>query len=64
MSESLILSDQEYYKPNDRVPLDSPLEETLANVFLWYHKKIWRQNCPSEFKPVISRREGTLMIHS
>ena len=28
----------------------------MANVFLCYHKKIWIQNCPSEFKPVIYRR--------
>ena len=33
-----------------------PLGPTLANVFLCYHEKIWLQNCPSEFKPVIYRR--------
>ena len=33
-----------------------PLGPTFANVFLCYHEKIWIQNCPSEFKPVIYRR--------
>ena len=36
--------------------MGSPLGPTLANVFLYYHEKIWLQNCPSEFKPVIYRR--------
>ena len=33
-----------------------PLGPALANAFLCYHEKIWLQNCPSEFKPVIYRR--------
>ena len=36
--------------------MGSPLGPTLVNVFLCYHEKIWLQNCPSEFKPVIYRR--------
>ena len=56
MSESLVLFDQEFYKQHDGVAMDSPLGSTLANVFLCYHEKIWLQNCPSEFKPVIYRK--------
>ena len=56
MSESLILFDQEFYKQHDGVAMSSPLGPTLANVFLCYHEKIWLQNCPSEFKPVVCRR--------
>ena len=56
MSESLILLDQQFYKQQDGVAMGSPLGPTLANVFLCYHEKIWLQNCPSEFKPVIYRR--------
>ena len=56
MSESLTLFDQEFYKQHDGVAMGSPLGPTLANVFLCYHEKIWLQNCPSEFKPVIYRR--------
>ena len=55
-SESLILFDQEFYKQHDGVAMGSPLAPTLANVFICYHEKIWLQNCPSEFKPVIYRR--------
>ena len=64
MSESLILFDQEFYKQHDGVAMGSPLEPTLANVFLCYHEKIWLQNCPSEFKPVIYRRyvDDTLLL--
>ena len=36
--------------------MDSPLGPTLSNVFLCYHEKIWIQNCPSEFKPIVYRR--------
>ena len=56
MSESLILFDQEFYKQHDGVAIGSRLGPTLANVFLYYHEKIWLQNCPSEFKPVIYRK--------
>ena len=53
MSESLILFYQEFYKQYDGVAMGSPLESTLANVFLFYHGKNSLQNCSSEFKPVI-----------
>ena len=56
MSESLILFDQEFFKQHDGVAVGSPLRPTLANVFLCYHEKIWLQNHPSVFKPVIYRR--------
>ena len=56
MSESLILFDQKFYTQHDGVAMGSPLGPTLVNVFLCYHEKIWLQNCPSEFKPVIYRR--------
>ena len=36
--------------------MGSPLGPTLGNGFLCYHEKIWLQNCPSEFRPVIYRR--------
>ena len=55
-SESLILFDQQFYKQHDGVAMGSPLGSTLANVFLCYHEKVWLQNCPSEFNPVIYRK--------
>ena len=36
--------------------MGSPLGSTFANVFLCYHEKVWLENCPSEFKPIIYRR--------
>ena len=36
--------------------MGSTLGPTHANVFLCYHEKVWLQNCPSEFKPVIYKR--------
>ena len=64
MSESLILFDQELYKQHDGVAMGSPLRPTFGNIFLCYHEKIWLQNCPSEFKPVIYRRyvEDTFLL--
>ena len=56
MSESLILFDQHIYKQHDGAAMGSPLGPTLANAFLCYHEKIWLQNCPCEFKPVIYGR--------
>ena len=67
MSESLILFDQEFYKQHDGVAMGSPLGPTFDNVFLCYHEKIWLQNCPSQFKPVIYRRyvdDTFLLFHS
>ena len=57
MSESLSLFDQEFYKQRDTVAMGSPLGPTLANGFLCYHKKLWLQNYPFEFKAVIYRRD-------
>ena len=64
MSESLILFDQTFFKEHDRVAMGSPLGPKFDNVFLCYHEKIWLQNCPSEFKPVIYRRyvEDTFLL--
>ena len=39
------------------------LRPTLAYAFFCYHEKVCLQNCPSELKPVIYRRQ-VLMIHS
>ena len=56
MSESLILFSKEFYKQHGGVAIGSPIGPTLTNVFVYYHEKIWLQNCPSKFKPVIYRR--------
>ena len=56
MSESLVLFDGDFYKQIDGVAMGSPLGPTLANIFLCFHEKIWLENCPIEFKPVVYRR--------
>ena len=56
MSESLVLSDGEYYKQTDGVAMGSPLGPTFANIFLCFYEQIWLENCPIKFKPVVYRR--------
>ena len=36
--------------------MGSPLDPTLANIFLCYHETTWVNNCPQEFRPVYYRR--------
>ena len=35
--------------------MGSSLGPTLANPFLCHYEKLWLDNCPSEFKPVVYR---------
>ena len=34
----------------------SPLGTTLAKAFLCHYEKIWLNECPSQFKPVVYKR--------
>ena len=36
--------------------MGSPLGSTLANVFMCHFEKIWLENCPTHFKPIVYRR--------
>ena len=36
--------------------MGSPLGPTLANAFLCHYEKLWLDNCPLEFRPVVYRR--------
>ena len=36
--------------------MGSPIEPTLANVFIWHFENIWLENCPAHFKPIVNRR--------
>ena len=55
-SESSFIFNNNLYKQIDGVSIGSPLGRTLANAFLCHYKKLWLDNCPPEFKPVIYRR--------
>ena len=56
MYESFFIFDQKYYKDCDGVAMGSPLQPTLANVFMCHFENIWLENCPTQFKPVVYRR--------
>ena len=36
--------------------MGSPLGLTLANAFSFHYEKLWLDNCPPDFKPVVYRR--------
>ena len=44
------------YKQTDVVVMGSPLGPSLANAFLCFHKQIWLNDYPEDFKPVCYRR--------
>ena len=47
MFESFIIFDQKYCRQCHGIAMDSPLEPTLANVFICHFEKIWLENCPA-----------------
>jgi len=55
-SESSFIFDNILYKQIDGVAMGSPLGPTLANAFLCHYERMWLDNCPPEFKPVVYRR--------
>ena len=55
-TESSFIFDNKLNKQIDGVPMSSPLGPTLANAFLCHYEKIWLNECPSQFKPVVYRR--------
>ena len=54
-TESSCLFDNKLFKQIDGVAMSSPLGPTLANVFLCHYEKVWLNECPSQFKPVVYR---------
>ena len=56
MFESFFIFDGNFYGQCDGVAMDFSLGSTLANVFMYYFKSIWQENCPSHFKPNVCRR--------
>ena len=43
------------YEQVDGVAMGSPLGPSFANTFLCHHQKVWLDNCPRDFKPLIYR---------
>ena len=57
MYESFFTFDQKYYKKCDGVTMGSPLGHTFANAFMCHFENLWLENCPTQFKPVVDRRD-------
>ena len=55
-NNGLSLETSKLYKQIDGVAMGSPLCPTLANSFLCHYEKIWFDECPSQFKPVVYKR--------
>ena len=44
------------YEQVDGVAMGSPCGPTLANTFLCHFERIWLEECPAEFRPIIYKR--------
>ena len=55
-TESSFIFDNKLYKQIDGVAMGTPLGPTLANAFLCHCEKVWPNECPSQFKPVVCKR--------
>ena len=56
MFESFFIFDGKFYEQCDGAAMGSPFGPTLANAFMRHFEKIWLENCPSHFKPIVYRR--------
>ena len=56
MFESFFIFDGKLYEQCDGIAMGSLLRPTLANVFMCHFEKIWLENCPAHFKPIVYRR--------
>ena len=56
MFESFFIFHGKFYEQCDDIAMGSSLGPRLANVFICHFEKIWLENCPSHFKPIVYRR--------
>ena len=56
IKNNFFLFDQKLYFQKDGTPMGGCASSTLADIFLSHYEKIWLQNCPTNFKPVLYRR--------
>jgi len=45
-----------FYKQIEGLGMGLPLGPTFANIFMCFNEKIWLDDCPEDFKPVLYRR--------
>ena len=55
-NDCMFLFNDKFYVQSDGCAMGSPIGPTLANIFLSHYEKIWLQDCPNEFKPLLYRR--------
>ena len=53
--DSFFIFDGKYYKQKDGVAMGSPLDPTLANMFLYHFEEQWMFDCPIGYKPISHR---------
>ena len=56
MFESFFIFDGKFYEQCDDLAMGSPVEHTLANVFMCHFENVWLENCLFHFKPIVYRR--------
>ena len=56
VKNNFFIFNQNLYFQKDGTPMGGCVSSTLADIFLSFHEKIWLQNCPQNFKPVLYRR--------
>ena len=56
VKDSPFIFNNNLYKQQDGVAMGSPLSPTFANAFLCHHEKIWLDECPLSFKPLLYKR--------
>ena len=63
-NDCMFLFNDKFYVQVDGCAMGSPIGPTLANIFLSHYEKIWLQECPNEFKPLLYRRyvDDTFLI--
>ena len=55
-SDNVFMFNNELYCQHEGLAMGSPLGASLANAFLCHQEKIWLDQCPPDFKPVLYRR--------
>ena len=56
MKDSPFIFNNNLYIQQDGVAMGSPLAPTFANAFLGHYEKIWLEQCPPSFKPLVYKR--------
>ena len=56
LQNNIFLFNGNVYEQVDGCPMGGCISPTMANIFLCHYEKIWIDQCPVEFKPVLYKR--------